>query len=64
MNSHVAALLIEREGYIRRGRSDRVAMVDEVLRTLGCEIGNIETTSVSPNQETTTRKKPSRRKKG
>lgn len=64
MNSHIAALLIEREGYVRRGRHDRVAMVDEVLRTLGYQVDDVETTAIEHDVETTTRKKSGRRKKG
>jgi len=35
MNKQIEALLIEREGYVRRGRQDRVKSVDEALRQLG-----------------------------
>ena len=68
MNNYVAALLLEREGYLRRGRQDRVAMIDEALRDIGFEhdylTTPVETASVQPNVETTTRKKPTPRKKG
>jgi len=67
MNSHIAALLIEREGYVRRGRHDRVAMVDEVLRELGHDhkyMVDTEIAAIEPDVETTTRKKSGRRKKG
>lgn len=33
----IAALLREREGYVRLGRADRVAQVDEQLRLRGVE---------------------------
>lgn len=64
MNNYVAALLLEREGYLRRGRQDRVAMIDDVLRSLGHVVDVVETSSIEPDVETTTRKKPTRRKKG
>lgn len=35
MNKQIEALLIEREGYVRRGKQDRVKAVDEALRQLG-----------------------------
>lgn len=57
------ALLIERIGYLRRGRLDRVAQVDELLARLGVAVEH-ETASVEPQVETATRKKPLRRKKG
>lgn len=60
-NSIVQALLFERSGYERRGLHDRVAQVDAVLESLGVEI---ETSSIEPQTETATRKKPLRRKKG
>ena len=68
MNNYVAALLLEREGYLRRGRQDRVAMIDQALRDIGFEhdylTTPVETASVQPIVETTTRKKPTQRKKG
>ena len=36
--SIVQALLIEREGYLRRGRKDRVAAVDAELKKYGVEV--------------------------
>lgn len=62
MNNIVAALLLEREGYVARGRVDRVRMVDDVLRSLGYVV-DVETASVDVDVETTSRKKPHRRKK-
>jgi hypothetical protein len=53
---------------LRRGRQDRVAMIDQALRDIGFEhdylTTPVETASVQPIVETTTRKKPTRRKKG
>jgi hypothetical protein len=60
VNNIVAALLLEREGYVARGRVDRVRMVDDVLRSLGYVV---ETTSLSVDVETTSRDKPRRRRK-
>jgi adenylylsulfate kinase-like enzyme len=60
-NSTVQALLIERIGYERRGRLDRVAQVDALLARMGVAV---ETTSIEPQEETAARKKPARRKKG
>ena len=36
--SSVEALLIEREGYVRRGRMDRVAQVDAELARFGVKV--------------------------
>lgn len=35
---HVAALLVEREGYVRRGLADRVAQVDAELARFGVAV--------------------------
>lgn len=37
MDAVIAALLAEREGYVRRGLADRVAAVDEQLALAGHE---------------------------
>jgi len=67
MNNYVAALLHEREGYLRRGRHDRVAMIDQALRDIGFEHDylptTVETASVDLDVETTAKKKPTRRVK-
>lgn len=60
-NSTVQALLIERIGYERRGRLDRVAQLDALLARMGVAV---ETASIEPQVETAARKKPARRKKG
>lgn len=62
-SSTVQALLLERIGYLRRGRLDRVAQVDALLADLGIGV-ETETASVEPQIETASRKKPLRRKKG
>lgn len=36
-NAHIAALLEERAGYVKRGLEDRVLQVEEQLRALGAE---------------------------
>jgi len=67
MNKQIDALLQEREGYAKRNLPKRVEAVDVALRELGFEhkyLTNIESASVSIDVETTTRKKPTKRKKG
>jgi hypothetical protein len=39
--SDIDALVREREGYLARGRPDRVAQVDAELRRLGFAVGRI-----------------------
>ena len=67
MNKQIDALLQERAGYIARNLPKRVEAIDVALRELGFEhkyLTNIESASVSIDVETTTRKKPTKRKKG
>lgn len=45
----IEALLIEREGYLKRGLKDRVKQVDEALKNLGHKVA--ETASVHPDAE-------------
>lgn len=59
MSTNVEALLIEREGYRRRGLHDRVAQVDAQLALFGIAV---ETASVQPDTETASRPKPRARK--
>ena len=40
MSGDIEALLREREGYLRRGRADRVAQVDAVLATVGLAVAD------------------------
>lgn len=54
----IAALLVEREGYVRFGKKDRVAAVDEELAKLG-----YETAKAEPVTETAIVKKPGRPRK-
>lgn len=58
----ISALLEERRGYVMRGRTDRVASVDDALAALGYDV--TETAAIEPQTETATRKKPTRRTKG
>ena len=66
MNKQIEALLIEREGYERRGLKDRIKAVDAALRELGFDhkymTDEIETASVEPATERTVRKAASKRK--
>ncbi len=66
MNKQIEALLIEREGYERRGLKDRIKGVDAALRELGFDhkymTDEIETASVEPATERTVRKAASKRK--
>jgi len=64
MNKQIEALLIEREGYVRRGLKDRVSAVDSVLNALGykSKAPEVETASVEPTTERTVRKAASKRK--
>lgn len=59
MSTEVEALLIEREGYLRRGLRDRVAQVDAQLAQFGFAV---ESASVQPAVETASRAKPRPRK--
>jgi hypothetical protein len=54
----IEALLIEREGYLRRGRKDRVAQVDAVLASMGY---GVESATVEPDAERATTRKPKKR---
>lgn len=54
----IESLLIEREGYVRRGKKDRVAQVDVVLASLGY---GVESAAVEPESERATVKKPKKR---
>ena len=67
MNKQIDALLQERAGYIARNLPKRVEAIDVALRELGFEhkyLTNIESASMSIDVETTTRKYPTKRKKG
>lgn len=53
MSSEIEALLVEREGYVRRGLKDRVKQVDDVLSALGYKQNapKQETATVEPEAE-------------
>ena len=64
MNKQIDALLIEREGYVRRGLKDRVKACDDALAALGykSKAVEVETAAVEPVAERATRKAASKRK--
>jgi hypothetical protein len=65
MRKLVDALITEREGYVRRGRMDRVAEVDAQLRELGVEnkyIAPVESATVQPVVEHSVRKKAAKKR--
>ena len=64
MSKEIEALLIEREGYVRRGLKDRVNAVDVSLNALGykTKVSEVETASTEPAVEQAVRKAPVKRK--
>lgn len=64
MNKQIEALLVEREGYVRRGLKDRVKACDTVLDALGYKAKaiEVETAAVEPVAERATRKAAPKRK--
>ena len=52
MSKLIASLLVERAGYVRRGKKDRVKQVDESLAELGYVQKHSETESASIEPET------------
>jgi hypothetical protein len=58
-NRAVETLLIEREGYVRRGLTARIAQVDAALRALGIEVE--ETATASPVVERAVKKRAKKR---
>lgn len=60
MNKWIDALLIEREGYVRKGLKESVEQVDAALRGLGYQDAptpDVELASVSPVTETSVLKR-------
>ena len=55
---HISALLAEREGYAKRGLTERVASVDKELAELGW---TIETAATEPETERAAIKKVTKR---
>jgi len=62
MNKQIESLLVEREGYVRRGLKDRVKAVDESLRELGYEAKYVETASVESDERAVSPKVVRKRK--
>lgn len=64
MSSMIEALLVEREGYVRRGLKDRVKQVDSALRELGYDNKYMtdETATVEPEAERAVVPRASKRK--
>ena len=66
MKKQIEALLVEREGYIRRGLKDRVKAVDAALRELDFDhkymTDEVETASVEPVVERAVIKAAKKRK--
>ena len=62
MNKQIEALLMEREGYLRRGKADRVKAVDEALREFGYEAEFVEAAVVEPEERAVVKKAVRKRK--
>ena len=60
MNKMIEALLIERDGYRRRNRLDRVAAVDKALSDLGHDVR--ETATLEPTETAVVKKAVRKRK--
>jgi hypothetical protein len=53
----IAALLREREGYVRNGKEDRVKQVDEQLKVYGYKRDSEETRKTPPVERTAERQR-------
>ena len=64
MSSEIEALLVEREGYVRRGLKDRAKQVDDALSALGYKQNapKQETATVEPEAERAVVPRASKRK--
>lgn len=65
MNKWIDALLIEREGYVRKGWKESVEQVDAALRGLGYQdahMPDVELASVEPVTETSVLKRGKKKK--
>lgn len=60
-NNRIAALLQEREGYVRRNLFERIEAIDAILADLG--YGAKETAALDPGTERATPPKARKRKK-
>jgi hypothetical protein len=64
MDKMIRALLVERDGYRRRGLTERVEAVDEALRGYGYEVFDLpETATAEPVAETAAKPRGRRRKR-
>lgn len=61
--SIIDALLVEREGYVLRGRKDRVAQVDAQLALFGISVGDIEVADSAVETEKAISKSAPRKRK-
>ncbi len=59
-NKQIEALLVEKEGYIRRGLKDRAKQVDDVLASLGYTVK--EVARVEPESERAVMPRATKRK--
>lgn len=64
MNKQIDALLVEREGYVRKGLKDRVKACDQILAALGykSKVAEVETAVIEPVAERAVRKASPKRK--
>lgn len=61
--SIIDALLVEREGYVLRGRKDRVAQVDAQLALFGISVGDVEVADSAVETEKAISKSAPRKRK-
>ena len=61
--SIIDALLVERDGYVRRGRKDRVAQVDAQLALFGISVGDVEVADSAVETEKAISKSAPRKRK-
>jgi hypothetical protein len=59
----IDALLAEREGYVRRGKMDRVAQIDALLKKVDVVADEVDTATVQPADERAIMPRPRKRKK-
>jgi hypothetical protein len=68
MSKYVESLLVERAGYVRRGKADRVKQVDEALAELGYvhkyaeKYSETESASIKPEAERAVTPRATKRK--
>lgn len=59
----IDALLVEREGYVRRGKMDRVAQIDALLKKVDAVADEVDTATVDAADERAIMPRPRKRKK-